>query len=153
MNSRDEIVRMPPPTAPVAPAALNQVGGSSQVRNAKNTKRVATSTDYVNAVKHYPVKLDTIKLKRFIANSNALDDNRLEEFVQNVSERQKITEEYENARQQLMSQNLRNWKDRDAAAMGNYDRYQGIWYKHLLKFEGCRNRLNNSALCQNYKAN
>ena len=80
-NSRDEIVKVPP--APSAAAATNKPAVTSEGRNAK--KRLATSTDYANAVKHYPVKLDTIKLKRYIANSNALDDGRLEEFVQNVS--------------------------------------------------------------------
>ena len=77
----------------------------------------------MNAVKHYPVRLDTIKLKRYIANSNALDDSRLEELVSSISQRQRVTEDYQHGAHRMLSLNLRSLKDRDITAMSNYDRY------------------------------
>ena len=35
----------------------------------------------------------------------------------------------------------------------NYDKYQSIWFKNLMKFEDARNKLNHSALCKNHKVN
>jgi len=37
--------------------------------------------------------------------------------------------------------------------LNNFDRYQMIWQKHLQKSQEVRDKMNNSALCKNYKFN
>ena len=49
--------------------------------------------------------------------------------------------------------NLNFIKDRDYKKMKNFDKYQQIWQKNLAEIEVTRERMNKSALCDNYKAN
>ena len=35
----------------------------------------------------------------------------------------------------------------------NFDRYQSLWHRHLQKSQEVRDKMNNSALCKNYKFN
>ena len=49
--------------------------------------------------------------------------------------------------------NLNSIKDRDINKFKNFDKYQSIWLENLNGIEAKRNRLNNSALCTNYKVN
>lgn len=51
------------------------------------------------------------------------------------------------------SMNLNFIKDRDTKQLKNFDKYQQIWQKNLIEIEAKRDRMNKSALCDNYKAN
>jgi hypothetical protein len=87
--------------------------------------------------------------KRYMKNSEKMPNDLLDQRIRGMTDKF----DRQKASSALGSLNMTNHLTRETKMLGNYDKYQKIWYKNLQKFEVARNGLNNREYSKNHKAN